>query len=111
MYLKTFEVNVLKYMNLSFFLSAPELAWKACLKKTKVELELSIKRIRGGICYAIQSFNHDCIVCNLRYAAANKKYMKNYDKDNQSPYIMHFDANNLYGWAMYQKLPFKIWWK
>ena len=100
MYLKTFEVNVLKYLNLSFFLSAPELAWKACLKKTKVELELSIKRIRGGIFYTIH-----------RYAAPNKKYMKNYDKDNESPYIMHFDANNLYGWAMYQKLPFKICWK
>ena len=42
MYLKTLEINVLKYTNLILliFLSAPGLAWQACLKKTKIELEL-----------------------------------------------------------------------
>ena len=44
------------------FLSAPGLAWQACLKKTEVELELltnidvllmAQKEIRGGICHAI----------------------------------------------------------
>ena len=52
------------------------------------------KSIRGGICHAIH-----------RYATANNKYMKNYDKDNESPYIMYLDANSLYGWLMSQKLP------
>ena len=60
-------------------LSAPGLAWQACLKKTEVELELLInidmllmveKGIRGGICQAIH-----------RYAEANNKYMKSYDKN------------------------------
>ena len=31
--------------------------------------------------------------------------MKNYDKDEESSYIQDLDANNLYGWAMSQKLP------
>ena len=31
--------------------------------------------------------------------------MKNYDKSIKSSYIVYLDANNLYGWAMSQKLP------
>ena len=31
--------------------------------------------------------------------------MKNYDKSSESSYIEYLDPNNLYGWAMLQKLP------
>ena len=53
----------------TYFVSAPGLAWQACLKKTEVKLELLTdydmilmiqKRIRGGICQAAR-----------RYAKAN----------------------------------------
>ena len=52
------------------------------------------KTIRGGICQAIH-----------RHAKANNKYMKNYNKDIILTYLMYLHANNLYGWAMSQKLP------
>ena len=87
------------------FVSLPGLAWQACLKKTNVELELITDYdmllmiedgIRGGICHAIQ-----------RYATANNKYMKDYNKDKDSYYIQYLDANNLYGMAMTEKLPVK----
>ena len=52
------------------------------------------KGTRGVICQAI-----------YRYAKANNKYMKNYDKDIISSYLMYLNANDLYGWAMSQKLP------
>ena len=78
-------------------MSAPGLAWQACLKKTKVELELLTDidmLLMVEICQAIH-----------RYVKANNKYMKNYDKNIISSYLMYLDANNLYGWAMSQKLP------
>ena len=31
--------------------------------------------------------------------------MKNYDRNKESSYLAHLDANNLYGQAMFQKLP------
>ena len=85
------------------FLSAPGLAWQACLKKTEVKIELLADNdmlmmfeegIRGGMCQAVH-----------RYYKANNKYMKNYDKNKASLFLLYLDANNLYGWAMSQKLP------
>ena len=79
------------------FLSAPGLAWQACLKKTKVDLELLTdtdmlliieKGIRGGIYQSI-----------CRHAKGNNKYMNNYNKDIISSDLMYLDANNLYGWV------------
>ena len=40
-----------------------------------------------------------------RHVRANNKYMKDYNKNEESSYIIYVDANNLYGWTMLQKLP------
>ena len=40
-----------------------------------------------------------------RYAKANNKYMKEYNKEEKSTFIKYLDANNLYGWAMSEALP------
>ena len=67
------------------FLSAPGLEWQTSLKKTEVKLELLTdvdmllmveKGIRRGIRHAI-----------YRYAKANNKYMKNYDKDKEESFL------------------------
>ena len=42
---------------------------------------------------------------SLKRVCVNNKYMKDYDKNAQSKYIMYLDANNLYDWEMSQYLP------
>ena len=67
-------------------------------KKTKVKLDLLTdidmllmveKGIKGRICHS-----------NYRYAKANNKDMKDYDKNKESSYLQYWDVNNSYGKAM-----------
>ena len=86
------------------FYTAPGLAWKACLKKTGVNLELLKdpnmllmfeRGIRGGITQLVH-----------KWAIANNPYMGcEYDPLRSTNYLQYLDANNLYGWAMSQPLP------
>ena len=99
MCLKIYELDPSK------FVSAPNLAWHACLKKTNIKLELITdmdillmleKGIRGRICQVVTPL-----------AKANSKYLKCYDKSIPSSFLKHYDANNLYEGAMSKKLRFK----
>ena len=80
------------------------LAWKACLKKAWIRLELLTNPdmllmfehgIRGGITQAVH-----------RYAAANNKYMTElYNPKEESSYLQYLDPKNLQGWGMSQPFP------
>ena len=87
-----------------WYYTAPGLAWDATLKLTGAELDLISdpdmylfieEGIRGGIS-----------TITKRYAIANNKYMADYDPKKESKYLPYLDANNLYGWAMSQPLPY-----
>ena len=73
------------------------------LYSTKVKLDLITdqsvleffeSQVRGGVATIFH-----------RYAEANNQYLPNFDPTKPKSYIVDLDANNLYGWAMSQKLP------
>ena len=86
------------------YYSAPGHALDAALKITKVQLELLrdpdlLLMIESCIRGGIATISH-------RHAKANNKYMETeFDPTKDSKFILYFDANNLYGWAMSKQLP------
>ena len=102
---ENFRKTCLKHYKLDpcHYSTAPGLAWDACLKETKQELELlkdydMLMMFEQGIRSGISHISK-------RYAEANNKYMKDFDESKPSTFIQYLNANNLYGWAMTQKLP------
>ena len=55
--------------------------------------------IRGGICHAMHRHKAN------NKAKTNKKYMKDYNTDEEESFLEYLDANTLYGWAMSEPLP------
>ena len=93
-------------LDAAHYLSSPHLSWDAMLKMTGRELELISDPelfstidagIRGGVS-----------MISKRYARANNPLLgpTRYNPNKPTTYIIYLDANNLYGWAMSQPLPF-----
>ena len=89
----------------AWYYTSPGLSWDALLKKTEIKLDLlsdvnMILFIEGGIRDGVSMISN-------RYGKANNKYMENYDPKEESKYIVYLNANNLHGWGLSQKLPYK----
>jgi len=88
----------------AWYFTSPGLAWDAALKLTGVHLELlsdydMVLMFKHGIRGGVSTISN-------RYGKANNKYMTDaYDNNKPTKFITYLDANNLYGWAMSQKLP------
>ena len=103
---EAFRSACLKHNGLdpAHFYTSPGGVWQACLKKTGIELELLTdpdmllmfeRGIRGRITQAVH-----------QYAEAINNYMGDkFNPEEVSSYLQHLNANNLYGWAIIQKLP------
>ena len=84
-------------------MTAPSLNWAACLKLTKVELELMTDPdmsmfIDKSLIGAYSGITHP-------YAKANNPLCPDYNPMLQLLWILYIDANNLYGYAMRRPLP------
>lgn len=98
------DISIENYsLDPAHYITLPSYGWDSMLLKTGVSLEQITdtnmyefleRGIRGGI----SQISH-------RYAKANNKYLKDYNPKEKSSYIAYVDANNLYGWAMSQRLP------
>ena len=87
-----------------YYFSSPGLSWDPMLKMTEIELDLISdidmhlfieKGMKVGISYIAK-----------RYSKANNNHMQSYNAKKPSKFMTYLDANNLYGWAMIQYLPY-----
>lgn len=96
-------MKITKLLNVQVIITG--LSFDACLRMTKVRLELFTepdmllfieKGVRGGVA-----------TISNRFSKVNNKYLPDamHDVTQPTKYIQYYDANNLYGWSMSQPLP------
>ena len=100
-----FRNNSLKNYGLcaGHYLSAPYLTWDAMLKMTKIELELI--RDPNMFVFFEKGTRRGTYYISNRYSKANNKYLKSYNRKQESKHIINLYANNLYDYAMSIFLP------
>ena len=100
------------YLDLIRYYGAPGYSWDAFLfhlkRKTSYRPELFISTEMNMVCFFMQCIRGGCSGIMKRFARANNHFIKeNFEEDKPETFIVYLDANNLYGWAMSQNLPYK----
>ena len=128
---ETFRDKCLSHYKLdpTHFYTAPGLAWQALLKTAAEYCEHEKRRKDCNVCsdeFRLELLTDIDMLLIFekgdrgritqavkRYAPANNKYMNDlYSPNEDSIYLQYLDANNLYRWAMVQKLPTHVFlWK
>ena len=83
--------------------SLPGYSWDACLKQTKVELELLTEKNAQMYLFIESAIRGGVSMIAHRHAVANNGVGSDITKP--ASYLAYWDANNLHGWAMSQSLP------
>ena len=105
---ESFRNMCLKYYSLDpcHYITLPSFAWDASLRIHNQVLELFTGEQSDMYLKVEDSIRGGISMITHKYAKANNKYMSSYDKNKSPLYIIYLDANNLYGWAMSQYLPY-----
>ena len=104
LFMTTHHLDILHYYG------APGYSWDAFLYSLKgseiLPPHLFCKGEMNFVCFFMRGIRGGCSGIMKRYAKANNKFMGDkYDPTKPSSFLIYLDANNLYGWAMQQKLP------
>src|SRR5690606_17910047 len=92
-------------LDLFRFISLPQFSWNAALKFTHAKIDLFTdpdmylfieNSVRGGLCQQV-----------VKHVRANNPSCSDYNPSEPKSHILYIDTNNLYGFAMSQKLPMR----
>ena len=86
------------------YYTAPGLTWDAMLKHTGIELQLLTDI--DMVLFGERGIRDGISQCRNHYSRANNPYVADYNPTEDTTYLVYYDVNNLYGWAMMQYLPY-----
>lgn len=94
------------------FYGLPGYTWAAFqyhLGNSPYRPQLFMEGEMDKVCFIARAIRGGCSDSMLRYSKVNNPHMefpKDYDPERPNTYLLYLDANNLYGWAMSQDLPY-----
>ena len=104
MFFKNFQILLMKHnLDPRNSYTLPGFSWQSMLKMTKIELGLISNA--DMYLFLMDAIRVGISVCNKKHVIADNKYI-NKNTTNYK-YLLYLEANNLYGYIMSQKLPYK----